>query len=861
MITRKLILLLALVFAFAVVLAEPTELTTEPKPAEGTQAAEHDDVDVPEKPDPCASVFTAYEILKSLHPSRYAHLSKKLGGAAHTRRLPDQLGWSSHGPISSALRISSRLAAQLNPLNLITKIQSRRPKGRQRISASTRDRIERVFAALDDAEDKGCPQALALRADILLFPPSRGIKQDLPAAYDLYKRYLDLTSDSHAQFIVGFFHATGVGGVERDQGLATLYYTFAALQGYQPAQMAMGYRYWAGVGVKEDCLAALDFYENAGKKAYDTYVAGPPGGETLLLSPSRISDRLGGVFGPHATWSLTGFNVHYMTVKAIKALARGESEPDILEYLKYNSDHGQLHYTWRLGHNYYCGSMFPHAAGGISSGAEEIGEIPQSFDEARKYFLTVARQMWPVDFDANGKVGLRKQMNEERRKELNEPAMLAASFLGRMCMRGEGAKQDFKLARLWYERAATLGDREAHNGLGIIYRDGLGVKKDREKALKYFEASAGLDLPDAEINVGKMLLDKGDSRRAAQYFVHAVQHGSPFEAFYHLAVLHEESAHAPPEKRSPGACGVAVGYYKLVSEVGAWDDDYIGEANRAWGRGEEDNALLGWWIAAEMGYEIGQNNVAFMLNRGSTHFGHPIPADTELMLWTRSAAQGNADAMVMVGDSYYQGQPNSTDANVTESSPDYPRAFGYYQTASEKRNPMAYWNLGYMYENGLGVKRDWHMAKRNYDMAVGVSPTDAYLPWVLSMTKLYLRSWWTDVVTNGDVPGLSLFDDAEHKPGLWEGAKRLFTGAPAAERQDHRRGREHGDEHEHNDDEYDDYSAAGWEGNDGHGDVDDIDDLAENLVILGVTALIMFLLWLRQRWGQQGAQQAGRAAA
>jgi hypothetical protein len=41
-----------------------------------------------------------------------------------------------------------------------------------------------------------------------------------------------------------------------------------------------------------------------------------------------------------------------------------------------------------------------------------------------------------------------------------------------------------------------------------------------------------------------------------------------------------------------------------------------------------------------------------MLNRGSTHFGHAIPADTELMLWTRSAAQGNADAMVMVGDSY-----------------------------------------------------------------------------------------------------------------------------------------------------------------------------------------------------------------
>ena len=32
---------------------------------------------------------------------------------------------------------------------------------------------------------------------------------------------------------------------------AVLYYTFAALQGYRPAEMAMGYRHWAGVGVKE----------------------------------------------------------------------------------------------------------------------------------------------------------------------------------------------------------------------------------------------------------------------------------------------------------------------------------------------------------------------------------------------------------------------------------------------------------------------------------------------------------------------------------------------------------------------------------------------------------------------------------
>jgi TPR repeat protein len=34
---------------------------------------------------------------------------------------------------------------------------------------------------------------------------------------------------------------------------ALLYYTFAALQGYRPAEMALGYRHWAGISVQEVC--------------------------------------------------------------------------------------------------------------------------------------------------------------------------------------------------------------------------------------------------------------------------------------------------------------------------------------------------------------------------------------------------------------------------------------------------------------------------------------------------------------------------------------------------------------------------------------------------------------------------------
>ena len=107
------------------------------------------------------------------------------------------------------------------------------------------------------------------------------MEQDLPAAFEAYtvsrlagsvpsaeiQRSVQNSSDPEGQFMLGFFHATGLGGMEQNQGKvcdahsgvrgqgdnvqALLYYTFSALQGYRPAEMALGYRYWAGIGVKE----------------------------------------------------------------------------------------------------------------------------------------------------------------------------------------------------------------------------------------------------------------------------------------------------------------------------------------------------------------------------------------------------------------------------------------------------------------------------------------------------------------------------------------------------------------------------------------------------------------------------------
>ena len=58
------------------------------------------------------------------------------------------------------------------------------------------------------------------------------------------------------------------------------------------------------------------------------------------------------------------------------------------------------------------------------------------------------------------------------------------------------------------------------------------------------------------------------------------------------------------------------------------------------------------------------------------------------------------------------------------------------RNASEQQNnAKAMFNLGYMHELGLGMKRDIHLAKRFYDMAAETS-VDAKVPVALALAKL-----------------------------------------------------------------------------------------------------------------------------
>lgn len=150
-----------------------------------------------------------------------------------------------------------------------------------------------------------------------------------------------------------------------------------------------------------------------------------------------------------------------------------------------------------------------------------------------------------------------------------------------------------------------------------------------------------------------------------------------------------------------------------------------------------------------------------------TRFAPSVPSNDTARLaltqWTRAAGQRNIDALVKVGDYYYHGLGVSGDE--TESSRLEKAANCYQSAADTQLSALAVWNLGWMYENGVGVPQDYHLAKRHYDLALDIN-SDAYVPVTLSLFKLYARSIWHTL--RGGKDGLNLWNSDEEDKGEFE---------------------------------------------------------------------------------------------
>jgi SEL1 protein len=589
--------------------------------------------------------------------------------------------------------------------------------------------LAQAVRLLEEAAARKNPDALFTLAE-MNFYGNFTHPRNYSEAFRRYHELATLDGNSSAQHMVGFMYATGIGGaVKQDQARAMLYHTLAAEDGHVRSEMTIAYRHSAGIATPRNCAEAVHYYKEVAKKAMAYIRSGPPGGYATTRESFKIADEQGGVYGEGASASSSGQNAK---INSVNSDAYSSLE-DVVEYMDLQARKGDARASFNLAKLNYDGSR-----------ASE-----RDLPAAKKRFLELARMYWTKE----GKTRSNVPPSTERL------AAKAAGYLGRMFLRGEGMAQNFDIAKTWFKRGIEHGDALSQYSMGLMHLNGLGVPENAVRAAELFAAAADQDLAIAQVRLGALFLDQGDVSTAIKYFELAARHGH-LEAYYFLAELTHNGVGRDK------SCPVAAAYYKIVAEKAEFTSTSFPEANAAYAKGDLETALVNYMMAAEQGFEVGQANVAYLLDQVKPRFtlNSLLPfakqqtslagdANLALIYWTRSAEQKNVDSMVKMGDYYLAGLGTSADAE---------KAAQCYQAAAETmQSAQANWNLGWMHENGIGMDQDFHLAKRHYDLALENNPREAYLPVVLALYKLRLRSWW-NTLTGGavksiqDEPGTSL---------------------------------------------------------------------------------------------------------
>ncbi|KAL7752224.1 ERAD-associated protein [Sorochytrium milnesiophthora] len=578
-------------------------------------------------------------------------------------------------------------------------------------------------------------------------------RPDLQLSFDIFSTLAREHGNATAQFYTGLFYATDLGGVvtalsssaqgadtahhqhtkpriegatadsdtqtppamastasplQTDQARAQLFLEFAAMGGHTGAQMTAAFRYHTGIGCSPDCEKSAQYYHEVAHKIMEFYYKHPPGGPTHPYGPVRLSDEDHGMFGP-GSLDFDAYE-HYIAspVSVVDWMLFKHQQAD-----QYNDILAQV----QLGYEYLTGSHSKRP----------------NLAEAHKYFMRACRQYFSGPDDS-------PSASLSQQPDTNQLVAQAAGFLGRMYMRGDAVAANNVTAWQWFSRGAKLKDVTSMTWLAIMNMESTGnpqaktfTEEERAKArqtgwelLLKITQKAHLTTAEAMAYVGQQLLHTGEYKLALPYLRNAAK-------FYHLPAMYSIARMFHFGIGTTESCPVAVAYFKLLVERGMeWIDPLFSPAFNLLVTGNPELSLLLYTLAAERGAEVAQSNVAWLIDTAQANATAlvPNPHYFSYVNWNRAANQDNTDARVKVGDYHYYGRGVPLDLG---------KAAMQYHLAGDLHNGIALWNLGYMYEHGEGVAKDYHMAKRHYDHALTVN-AEGWLPVKLSLFKLHLTN-------------------------------------------------------------------------------------------------------------------------
>lgn len=256
-------------------------------------------------------------------------------------------------------------------------------------------------------------------------------------------------------------------------------------------------------------------------------------------------------------------------------------------------------------------------------------------------------------------------------------------------------------------QAAAKGDGDAMFGIGRMYRDGFGVGRNYDEAIRWFSSAVGKGNLQAVMELGRLYLFgigvAKDAKTARSLYSQAASMGNA-EAMTVLGVMSLNGDAVPQEFPK------ALEWFRRAAYKG--DERamfYIGYMDAlGYGTPQNYSEALRWYnAAADRGELLAMNALGFMYLNGQ---GMPNKDPSTAMQWFKKAAEkGYGPAIFNVGTLFQSGN------GVPK---DYKEAMNWYRSAADIGEGAAMDAIGVLYAQGLGTKKDCIAAKQWFQKAV-----------------------------------------------------------------------------------------------------------------------------------------------
>ncbi|MBI2742624.1 MAG: SEL1-like repeat protein [Chlamydiales bacterium] len=280
-----------------------------------------------------------------------------------------------------------------------------------------------------------------------------------------------------------------------------------------------------------------------------------------------------------------------------------------------------------------------------------------------------------------------------RAAEQNHPG--AQYIIGCEFLNGEYRKKDYPTARIWLTKAATQGHSLAMHALGKLFRSGgIGVDRDYKASKRWYEMAAEQGNAGGELGLwiihSQGLGVEKNSVLARQWLDRAASHDT--NAKITLALVHID-------------CGQYSDAYKIFMTLGALGNiRALKETQRM--HLAQQGVTYNEEVIKKLQKKIDDAKAAEAERIRGDRFRYNGEHRKALQCYFNAASMGDADAHYSFGMMHEQGLGVKKDYTIARDR--------FVNAATQDQQGMAIYALALIWEHGLGVQRNYKVAYRLY---------------------------------------------------------------------------------------------------------------------------------------------------